>query len=144
MKRSRKKNFLIILLTITVASSVAFYLVWNKPHRNIDDAKAMEINAAALYDTLSKQDAKSISTLVNTIVLVSGSVEKVLYNQNKQQVVYLKTPEDDGYINCTMEEPVATIKEGDEVKIKGICSGYIAGEFGLAGDVFLIRSHVLQ
>lgn len=131
-------------MIIAGAIGIAFYSIWNKPHRNIDDAKALEINAPDLYDMLSKQDEKGISSLINTIVSVSGSVEKVMYNQNKQQVVYLKTLEENGYINCTMEQPVANIKVGDSVKIKGICSGYIAGEFGLAGDVFLIRSHVLQ
>jgi hypothetical protein len=40
-------------------------------------------------------------------------------------------------INCTMEEKDGNIKEGDEVVLKGICTGYLT-------DVVLIRCYKIK
>jgi hypothetical protein len=45
-----------------------------------------------------------------------------------------------------MEENSSTVKSGDNITIKGICSGYIAGDadMDLPGDVFIIRGYQIK
>ncbi len=142
----RKKVIInIILLTIVAFSTVAFigFIIWNKPHRNIRDATAIEINAVDLYRALSHDSTKIKSILLNKVVAVTGKVKQVQKNQEGAQVVLLQTDVPGASVNCTMEENRTGLKAGDITKIKGICVGYISGDesIGLPGDVFLTRCY---
>jgi hypothetical protein len=83
---------------------------------------------------------------IGKVVQVPGEVSRLSTNQEAQQVILLKTAVDGAFINCTMEESVSGIAPADKVIIKGICSGYIAGDMdmGLPGDVFLIRGYIIN
>ena len=142
----RKKLLInIILFTIMAFSTVAFigFIIWNKPHRNIKDATAVEINAVDLYRTLSHDSTKIKSILLIKVVAVTGEVKQVQKNQEGAQVILLQTNIPDASVNCTMEENSTKIKAGDTIEIKGICIGYISTDedLGLPGDVFLTRCY---
>jgi hypothetical protein len=135
----------IILFTVMVFSTVAFIgiIIWNKPHRNIKDATAIEINAIDLYRILSQDSTKTKSLFVNKIVAVTGEVKRIQKNREGAQVILLQTGITDASVNCTMEENSTKIKAGDTIEIKGICIGYISADedLGLPGDVFLTRCY---
>ncbi len=131
---------LVILIAITVI--IGFY-VWNKPHENIKDAIAVKTNAINLYQSLANDSSRAKLIFVNKVVAVTGKVKRVFENQKKQQVIFLQTNVNDGSVNCTLEEKVENINEGDTLTLKGICIGY-SGEdvdMQLPGDVFLIRCY---
>lgn len=117
--------------------------MWNKPHKNVEDAPAIAISAAELYNSYITDSANANQLYTNKVLQVSGEVGQVSVNQQAQQVVLLKTTVDEAFINCTVEGKKISAKAGDKVKIKGICSGYISGDadMGLPGDVFLIRCY---
>lgn len=119
------------------------FIIWNKPHRNIKDADAIETNAVALYQALSQDSSKMKMIFLNKVVTVSGKVKQVQTNQEGEQVILLETNVDGASVNCTMEEKVDAIKPGETTEIKGMCIGYINGdpEIGLPGDVFLTRCY---
>jgi hypothetical protein len=83
------------------------------------------------------------SKFINKVVEVTGEVKQISTNQNGAQIILLKTNIPDGSVNCTMEEKINKVKQGDTISIKGICSGYIGGDpdIDLPGDVFLIRCY---
>jgi hypothetical protein len=118
--------------------------MWNKPHRNVKDAEAVKITAIDLYKIFTTDSASVKSTYLNKVVAVSGEVKQVSLNQQNQQIILLKTHDPDASVNCTMEENANSIKAGDSIVVKGICSGYISGDInmGLPGDVFLIRCYI--
>ena len=144
MKRNLKTNILIFFIALVLIAVGAGYIMWNKPHENVKDASAVKISAVDLYKIFTSGSAKARSMYLNTIVAVSGEVVQVSNNQQKQQVILLKTQTAGASINCTMEENANNIKVGDTIVLKGICSGYISGDpdMGLAGDVFLTRCYI--
>ena len=144
MKRNLKSNILVFSIALVLITVAAGYLMWNKPHENVKDASAVKISAIDLYKIFTSDSAKARSMYLNTVVAVSGEVIQVSNNQQKQQVILLKTQTAGASINCTMEENANKVKAGDTIELKGICSGYIGGDtdMGLAGDVFLTRCYI--
>lgn len=133
-----------ILGFILIAAGIGYYL-WNKPHRDVKHARGIAVSAAELYLTFSTDSSGAKNTYTGNVVEVKGEVTKVSVNQQGQQVILLKTATPDASVNCTMEEQ-ATVAAGAQVTIKGICSGYIAGDpdMDLPGDVFIIRGYHIK
>jgi hypothetical protein len=146
MTTKKRKNFLLLSAIIFIGTITAGYLLWNKPHKNVKDAAAIEVTATDLYNLFIADSSKSKSLYVDKIILVSGRVEKISVNQQLQDIILLKTGVTGAYINCTMENKTIGVKDHDTVSIKGICSGYISGDIdmGLPGDVFLTRGYILK
>ena len=145
MRNKTKRIILITVAGVMAVAAVSIYLIWNKPHKNVKDAAATQITAPFLYNSFIVDSAKARALYVDKVMEVQGEVAKLSVNQQQQQVIMIKTGVDGAFINCTMEEKAAGLKAGDNVRVKGICSGYISGDadMGLPGDVFLIRGYSL-
>jgi len=144
-KKSKRTIFAIITVLI-VAGCGAIYYLWNKPHKDVVHANAIKIAATELYNIFSTNSIKANTLYANKVVEISGEVMQVSKNQQDQQVILLKTAVVDASVNCTMEENAGDVKQGSNIIIKGICSGYIAGDtsMDLPGDVFVIRGYHLK
>lgn len=143
MKRRLSKYILLSLVILIAITVVIGFYVWNQPHENIKDAIAVKTNAIDLYQSLANDSSRAKLIFVNKVVAVTGKVKRVFENQKKQQVIFLQTNVNDGSVNCTLEQKLENINEGDTLTLKGICIGY-SGEdvdMQLPGDVFLIRCY---
>jgi len=143
MQPKTRKLILTSIAAIFVIAAAVVYWQWNKPHKNVEDADAIEINAVDLYRIFTSDSAKARLLYVDKVLKVTGEIDKISFNQQAQQVILLKTGIDAAYINCTMEKKNNGCKSGEKIAIKAICSGYISGDadMGLPGDVFLIRGY---
>lgn len=143
MTKKTKKIILIIITAIIVLIAITGYMMWNKPHKDIKDAGGIKITAVDLYNSFITDSAKAKTIYTNKVVEVSGEITKITLNQQGQQIILLKTAADGAYINCTMEEKADGHTVGENIMIKGICSGYISGDIdmGLPGDVFIVRGY---
>ncbi len=141
MKKSKRNTFL-IFVGIVILMIIVGYRMYNKPHQNIQDASAVKATSIVLYNTFSKKE-KDSSIYLNKVVEVSGEIKSITKNEQNQQIILLNTNVSGGSVNCTMEEKINSVKPGDNIIVKGICSGYIDGDIdmGLPGDVFLIRCY---
>lgn len=141
MKRRYSFYILLVLAAVGVSIAIFIYLVWNKPHTNISEAAAIEISAITLYDSLARQNSGKKLSLINQVVTVTGSVKQVMTNQQGRQVILLKTGTDNGSVNCTMDNAVNGVKDGEMLTLKGMCMGYSGGDafMDIAGDVYINR-----
>ena len=118
--RKKGSTILFILIAFALCAIVIGYFVWNKPHVEVKDADAVEIDAASLYNSFTSDSAKTKSAFLNKVVKVSGVVQEVSVNQQQQQIILLKTSVPGASVNCTMEQKSADkIKQGDKVIVKG-------------------------
>jgi DNA/RNA endonuclease YhcR with UshA esterase domain len=111
--------------------SYVWMFYWNKPQQNIKNAKAISITATELFNEYSTAERTTNDKYIDKIIEVTGEVLSTSKNNEGKQVILLKTDDPMFGINCTMEEE-ATVKEGEAVTIKGICTGYLT-------DVVIIR-----
>ena len=143
MKR-KTKIILLLVVALFVVGLISTFLLWNKPHVNVENADGIKVSAVELYNIYQNDSTKANATYTNNIVEVSGQVTQINHNQQNQTVILLKTNIQDASVNCTMEEKPGNISVGSTVALKGICNGYVSGDadLGIPGDVILVRCYV--
>jgi len=138
--KTKKTILLGVIVVILFIAGVAYYM-YNKGPVDVKNASGKKVMATELYKTFSTDSTTAKKQFLEKILEVAGTVTKLSQNQQNQAVVLLKTPAEGAFVNCTLEGPVNDVKEGDNIIIKGICSGIGEGDadLGIAGDVYLIR-----
>lgn len=146
MARNPKRIIVFIITAVLLAASIAAYLLWNKPHKNVQTAQSVTVDAVVLYNQFISDSLNARKNYVEKVLSVSGRIERISVNQQSQTIIMLGSGTPGAYINCTMEKAAPKLKEQDSIIVKGICSGYIAGDadMGLPGDVFLTRCYLTK
>ena len=138
------KKIILSIIGLAVLSAVVIGLfMWYQPHREVKSKPGIPVTAVALYNAFITDSSQAGKLYINNIVTVSGQVKLISFNQQQQQVVLLRTASGDGSVNCTLEEKNVSLKPGDSITLKGICSGYNGdADMGVAGDVILVRCYI--
>ena len=119
------KKILIVLLIILLASGGILYYVMNKPHKDVRDEETTNIKATQLFIEFSADESSANARYLNKALEVNGEISIIDENQDKQTYIVLKTTDDMYGIMCTMQSRDITNKVGDNVHIKGYCSGFV-------------------
>lgn len=134
-----KKRSLIIVILFAVAIGTAlflFYAKWNKPHENVESLAGIKLNAADLFQQFSENEQQATKAYNGKVLEVTGLVSDIEKNQEGKTIVQLQTNDLMFGINCTLEKET-TLKKGEAVTIKGVCSGFTT-------DVILIRCYLIK
>ena len=139
------KILLLVFLLVAVIALIGI-VMWNKPHKNVNDADTVKVAADDLYKAFLKDSAAAKKLYINKAVEVTGEVAQVSANQQYQTVILLKTTTEGAYINCTLEQKEAIANVGTKIVIKGFCNGYNSGDadMGIPGDVILVSCYVAK
>lgn len=134
----KKRSFIaFILFAISIgAASLLFYTKWNKPHKSVENADAVQIYADDLFSAFSENEQQATQKYNGKVLEITGIVSSTASNQEGKTIVQLQTNDPLFGINCTMEKNTG-IKQGETVTIKGVCSGFIT-------DVILIRCYLIK
>lgn len=143
--KTKKRIGISILIVVLLCASVGYYL-YQKGPLDVKSSPAIKVNAAGLYDQFSKDSTGSLKKYSGKVVEVTGVVSSVSLNQQKQQIILLKTPANGAFVNCTMEESAGNVHANDNVNIKGICSGIGQGDedLGIKADLYLTRCFLIK
>jgi hypothetical protein len=126
---SMKKKILISAL-ICILSAVAFaYYLYYKPHQSIAGESAMyQLEASTLVNDYDNNEQAANEKYLGKIVEVRGVVAEKLKDEKGKINITLKGADLSG-VGCEFDpkyqETIQEIKEGQEVKIKGICTGVL-------------------
>ncbi len=124
----KKKIFLALVLTVLGAAAFGFYL-FNKPHQSIaSDKPDFQLKSAAIIGEFETDENSANKKFNGKVIEVTGVVsEKTKDAQGKLNVTL--QGEDIAGIGCVFEPAAqakaATLSEGQEVKIKGVCTGIL-------------------
>jgi hypothetical protein len=145
MKGQTKKLIIVVFILLGIAASISFYL-YNKGPLNVKNANAIKINANELYNDFITDSARAQNKYSGKIVSVNAIVSSSTINQQGETLILLNTGVAAAFINCTMEEKNIKVNTGEQVTIKGICSGIGQGDadLGIAGDVYLSRCYLVK
>lgn len=124
---------IIFLLMILGATGGAFGLyMFNKPIQSTTKLKTdFTMNAETLLNVFEKDETEANSKYLDKVIEVKGSVQKVEKSDEKI-TVYLDTENIMSSIIFQLEDHNEVINEGEEITLKGICTGYLM-------DVVLVR-----
>lgn len=123
-----KKIILSTVLALLTGLGFAYYL-YNKPHQGIsDETPAFSLKAETLVSEYDRDEKKANAKYLGKIVEVQGVIAEKSKDKTGNYNVTLQGPDLAG-IGCEFEQKaqnkLTSLKEGQEVKIKGICTGVL-------------------
>lgn len=131
------KRILLIALALVAVGAATAYFIWNKPHKNMEAAKAdVAISAAQLLQEFNTDEQTANAKYLDKTIAVTGQVKELIV-EGEDVKVNLETGNADGFgVLCELD-PLSQHKRkefsaGETVTMKGLCTG-------LNFDVQLVR-----
>jgi preprotein translocase subunit YajC len=140
--RHKQKLLFIVLLVISL---VIFFVIrqYNKPHIDVfNSTPDIVTNSHVLLDEFQKNESLANSKYLDKIVQINGRISKIEASENNDIIVTLINDISTlGTVICHLSskenKKLNNLKEGQNVVIKGICTGYLM-------DVILIRCSLVK
>ena len=131
-----KKILLLAAVLVLAGAAVGFYM-YNKPHQDMERAEAdMAIQASELYDAFEQDENAANERYLDKVVQVKGKVKSVSKADDGSVSLTLESGSDMFGVICEFdkltEHAETTFETGQEVTLKGICTGKLM-------DVVLVR-----
>lgn len=133
------KKILLSLIVLGVLAAGYGYYLYNKPVEGAEHKKAdVTVTSGQLVSDYEADETKANETYLGKVVEVSGKVAQVTTEEGKTKI-HLESESPMSLVICEMEHPEGseTVKPGDEIKIKGQCTGYLS-------DVILVGSSIMK
>lgn len=122
---NKVKTFFVVALILILGGSAVAYFMWNKPTRNVENEKGIEITASQLVKEYQQNEAEANKKYLDKTIQVTGSVSEVKNNQDGKATIILTSDDPFTGVFCTLKESLGSISTGSSVIIKGICSGML-------------------
>jgi len=121
-----KRILYFLLATACLGGAVGYYL-WNKPHEDMQAAKAdMAIDASALFNEYNTDENAANAKYLDKTIAVSGKVKEANKTEDGTVKVSLDTGSDFGVL-CELDplskHPRTDFAPGETVTFKGNCTG---------------------
>jgi hypothetical protein len=134
-----KKIILILSLLIFLGGFIA-YKMYNKPHVNVAETSSdVSLEAVKIVDDFSSDEIMANTTYLDKIVQVSGIINSI--KTENETVIVALAGNSFGDVLCYLSEEsktkVNTLKEGQRVTLKGICTGFLL-------DVVLVKCALIN
>ncbi len=120
-----KQLFWIAALGIALSAVLTIYFVYSREHRDVAKEKGIQVSAQQLFEAFVADEAKANTLYLDKAIEITGEVVATTTNQDGNIVVDFKTNDPFFVINCTFKTDPGTLKAGDNITFKGICTGYI-------------------
>ena len=134
-----KKIILILSLLIFLGGFIANKM-YNKPHVNVAETSSdVSLEAVKIVDDFSSDEIMANTTYLDKIVQVSGIINSI--KTENETVIVALAGNSFGDVFCYLSEEsktkVNTLKEGQRVTLKGICTGFLL-------DVVLVKCALIN
>ena len=125
------KTILIIVFIGIIAGVITGIYLYNKPARDIAGAKPdYNLTAAELINQYITDQKSSDAKYLDKVILVNGKIAEITNNGNTGMTIVLESQMQG--INCAVDtlyfkenrSILLSLSAGNEVKIKGVCSGF--------------------
>lgn len=129
-----KKKLLLLALILVIIAAVAAFYQFNKTHPDLHSEKAeYSLTSNELAKAFTENEESATAEYSDAILAIEGEVSSIENQGDTLYTVYL-LGEGLSSVACEMNSKAEAdgIKEGEVVKIKGICSGYLL-------DVILVQ-----
>jgi hypothetical protein len=122
------KISLSIIFVVAVAGVVTAVWLFNKKPADLRKTKPdLIVTAPMLQKEFEENEAEAVSKYVNKILEVTGTIVSIKKEREELPTITLKTDSDFSSVICTLNssENIASMTPGNEVTIRGECSGFL-------------------
>jgi len=118
--------FVVVFIAITaILVALIFYF---KKHADLSKANPdFVVTATALQKEFEEDETTASAKYINKILELSGEIEYIARTDSNNLNISLKTDNEISSVICTfsMGKGPSDPKAGDEITLRGICSGYL-------------------
>jgi len=119
------KKIILVLLVLAVIAGGVGYMMWNKPHKKVEDAKGVTISSIQLTKDFAADENTANQKYLNKAIDVTGVVSDYSKNQDGGVVITLQGADAMSGVQCAMRDKGVTAEKGSTITVKGFCSGYL-------------------
>lgn|SRR6186713_359373 len=116
-----------ILLLILIAAGWAYYL-YNKPRQSAaNETTNVTISADSLYSQYLGNEQACDKKYLGKVIEVTGKIAAIQHSGQSEIWILSTSAPNGGGINCQLfpGEKVENVKSGDQVTVKGKCTGFL-------------------
>jgi hypothetical protein len=131
------KKILLLVVILAVAGGGIGYYLWNKPVASVAKQKSVEsLTAQELLNAFQSDATAANTAYLGKIITVSGEIKELIPGEEKRMQIVLKTDAALSTVSCLLEEDRDSflkrgLKRGDQVMLKGKCTGAMDDMLGL-------------
>ena len=124
-----KKILPVVLLLALLGAAYVYFFMYNKEKTDLSTVSAnVTISAPELLAQYAADEAKANALYLNKVIAVKGSIAESPSADDKGIVSIMLKGDDTGGVNCELseaasKEPINSYQAGQEITIKGTCSG---------------------
>lgn len=122
------KIALFVVLFIAVSAILVGLYLFNMKHTNMAKAKPdFVVTASSLQKEFEDNEIIASSKYIKKILEVTGTIVSITPADSNNINISLKTGNDISSVICTFQAiaNLSTLKNGDEISIRGECSGFL-------------------
>jgi hypothetical protein len=136
----------VVLLLLAVGVGYAFREYNRKEPQTGDRPAVFTMAASELMNQFRKDEKTANLKYLDKVIEVSGKLKSVDTGDKGELTLVLNTSEELSSVRCSIDSlytsQTGPLVAGNPVKVKGICTGYIADEL-LGADIILKKSLVI-
>lgn len=131
------KKILWLILALAVIGGGIGYYFWNKPVQSVAKQEAaVTTTAHQLTSDFQRDQGTATAKYLDQIIAVSGTIHEIIPGEGLKMQVVLSGNDAASNVSCVLEEDHETflarnLKKGDQVSIKGKCTGMIEDMIGI-------------
>lgn len=124
----RKLLVIGLILAILIAGATYYYVFIYavEHHRDVNQETAIAISATALSDAFSTNEQAANQKYLNKAMDVKGAVLTISQDQSGQKTLLMGSEMALSNVFITLKDSTTSIKIGDTIRVKAICTGYLS------------------
>lgn len=117
----------VVMIGLTVGTLTYLY-VFRKADLSVASKKAdVEIKASELLKRFTDDENAANASFLDKVIIIDGLINSITEDSTSVSV-YLKNADEAAGVQCGFDKTAidkSTLKPGDAIRIKGICTGYL-------------------
>ncbi len=149
LKNKRTKYILLTILIVAAVSGIYGYKEYNRTQKDIASIKpAYTLSSKSVIDEFSKNDSLATAKYLGKPIAINGNIKSIEKDENGFFTLVLGDSTSSTSIRCSMDSvhntEANTVKEGNAIKVQGICTGFNNDEMGLGADIIFNHSCIIK
>lgn len=148
----KRKSTIYILLGIVAFAAGAGMYAYKEYNRTAKDiatiAPAFTVSSNALVNDFTTNDSLANAKYLGKTIAVNGLLKTIDKDENGFYTLVIGDSTSSSSVRCSMDSAhnneTTNLKEGTQIHVKGICTGYNKDELGLGADIILNHSCITK
>jgi tRNA_anti-like len=149
LKRKSTQYILLTFLVIAVAGIIYGYKEFNRTAKDIALViPSFTISSNTIIDDFTKNDSIANVKYLGKTIDIKGLLKTIDKDENGFFTIVMGDTTSSTSVRCSMDSAhnneASALKEGSQINVKGICTGYNKDEMGLGADIILNHSCIIK